>query len=156
MRDDRAVSSALGYVLSLGVTVILITGLLLAGGNFVDGERTSITRTELDVVGQRLASQLSSADRAAMTAGTDGRLEIEARLPDRVAGTEYEIEIGTPPGSGKTTLALSTRAPDVSVAVTVRTTTPIRNATVNGGSVRIAYVDSDGDSEKDVLEVVDD
>lgn len=159
--DDRAVSTALGYVLSLGITAILISGLLLAGGNFVEGQRVQVTQTELDVVGQRFASQLTSADRAAMTVGADGSLVIEARLPDRIAGTPYEIEItevATPDGAQNTYgLTLRTRTPDVVTSVTVHTTTPLLNATVNGGPIRIEYVDSgdDGDSKKDSLEVSD-
>ena len=158
---DRAVSTALGYVLSLGITAILISGLLLAGGNFVEGERTRVTQTELDVVGQRLASQLTSADRAAMTVDADGTLVIEARLPDRIAGTPYGIEIteeATPDGAQNTyTLTLRTRTPDVTTSVSVHTTTPLLNATVDGGTLRIRYVDSDddGDTGKDSLEVTD-
>lgn len=147
--DDRAVSSALGYVLSLGITAILISGLLLAGGNFVEGERTRVTGTELDVVGQRLASHLASADRAAMTVRSDGTLVVEAGLPERVAGTDYTIGINetTVRTDAQNTYALTlrTRSPDVAVSVSVRTTTPLLNATLNGGSLRIQYSDSDGD-----------
>ena len=154
--DDRAVSSALGYVLSLGITAILVSGLLLAGGNFVEGERTRVTATELDVVGQRLSSQLTSADRAAMTLEPGGTLVVEAGLPERVAGTGYTIginETATPAGVQNTyALTLRTRNPDVAVSVSVRTTTPLLNATLNGGSLRIRYPDSGGD-DPDALEV---
>lgn len=158
--DDRAVSSALGYVLSLGITAILISGLLLAGGNFVEGERTRVTGTELDVVGQRLASHLTSADRAAMTVQPDGTLVVEAGLPERVAGTGYTIEINETVvrASAQNTYALTlrTRNPDVAVSVSVRTTTPLLNATVDGGPLRIRYVDSDDpDPDADSLEVSD-
>lgn len=158
--DDRAVSTALGYVLSLGITAVLVSGLLIAGGNFVENQREGVTRTELDVVGQRLASGLANADRAALTAGPDGTLVIEARLPERVAGTAYEIEIvetAAPPGAQNTyTLTLRTRTPDVASSVTVRSTTPLVEDTVDGGPVRIRYVDTDADPENDALEVASD
>ena len=155
--DDRGVSSALGYVLTLGISAVLISGLLLAGGNFTEVQREEVTHSELEVVGQRLALHVASADRAAMTVGPDGHLSVRTDLPDRVAGTGYRIEITevSPPGDGQGSYAilLSTRTPDITVSVTVRTTTPLNGTSVDGGPVRIVYRDLDGDGDANALEV---
>ena len=51
--DDRAVSTTLGYVLSLAIASILISGLMLATAGFVEGQREQVIRSELEVVGDR-------------------------------------------------------------------------------------------------------
>lgn len=122
----------------LTIVTVLTTGLFVSTTGFVEDQREGAVRSELEVVGNRFAADLTTADRLALTEGGAKRVEVTSDLPDRVAGTAYEIEI-VDRGDGLYELVLRTRDRDVSVRVLVRTRTPIRTGTVDGGDVRITY-----------------
>ncbi|MFC7129801.1 DUF7266 family protein [Haloferax chudinovii] len=142
---DRGVSTALGYVLTLTITVVLISGLMVAAGGFVSDERERVTETELDVVGNRLAAGIESVDRIAAAPG-ESRVEATIRLPPRVAGTTYSIEVEPGPPTG---LVLTSTDPEVTVRVPVKNETALATSRVDGGDVTITY-----DSSSETLEVV--
>ena len=135
-RDDRGASTTLGYVLTLAITAVLVSGLLIAVGTFVSGQNERVTQSELDVVGQRLASDVEAADRLAEAAGggPNATVVVRSRLPETVAGRTYRVAVDE---SGE--LVLSAGDPDVSVAVRVVTDYPLSNATLGGGPVRITF-----------------
>ena len=133
---DRGVSSTLGYVLTLSISVILISGLLFSVGTFVTGQNERVTESELAVLGQRLAADIEAADRLAEAADGDARVVVTSRLPRRVAGRPYRVAINE---SGADELVLSTIDPDVSVTVRVVTDYSLANATVGGGTVDVAF-----------------
>jgi len=142
---DRGVSTALGYVLTLTITVVLISGLMVAAGGFVSDERERVTETELDVVGNRLAAGIESVDRIGAAPG-ESRVEATIRLPPRVAGTTYSIEVEPGPPTG---LVLTSTDPEVTVRVPVKNETALATSRVDGGDVTITY-----DSSSETLEVV--
>ena len=137
-RDDRGVSTTLGYVLTLAITVVLVSGLLVAVGSFVSGQNERVTQSELDVVGQRLATDVEAVDRLAEAGGggPNTTVVVRSRLPETVAGRTYRIAINE---SGRDRLVLSARDPDVSVEMSVVTDFSVSNATLGGGPVRIAF-----------------
>ncbi|WP_042666672.1 hypothetical protein [Haloferax sp. ATB1] len=141
---DRAVSTALGYVLTLTITVVLISGLLVAAGGFVSDERERVTETELDVIGNRLVAGIESVDRIGAAPG-ESRVEATVRLPPRVAGTTYTIEVL----SASNELVLTSTDPEVAVRVPVKTETSLAASRLDGGDVTITY-----DSASGTLEVV--
>lgn len=136
--DDRGVSVTLGYVLTLAITAVLVSGLLIAVGGFVSGQNERVTQSELDVVGQRLATEVEAADRLAEAGGggPNVTVAVRSRLPETVAGRTYRIAVNE---TGRDRLVLSASDPDVSVAVRVVTDAPVANATLGGGPVRVAF-----------------
>jgi hypothetical protein len=130
--DGRAVSTAAGYVLSLGITAILVTGLLVAGGGVVEERRDITSHDSLEVVGQRLAANLMTADRLAATSDTT-TVAVSVDLPARIAGRGYTVSVD-PAGSR---LHLDATASDASVTVAFATSTPVADTSVQGGDVRI-------------------
>jgi len=107
---SRGVSTALGYVLNLGVAAILVTTLMLSAGTLVDDQRRVAVETELEVVGERVAADLASADRLAR-ASDGGSVRYVVDVPTRVAGrpsrcrstravTTVSSSSPTGPGSG--------------------------------------------------------
>jgi hypothetical protein len=141
-RNRRATSTALGYVLSLGIAAILVSGLLIAGGGLMESQRDQTARTELEVIGQTVADDLASAARLADCDSCDLRLRIE--VPRRVAGEAYLIrvvEMDADPSvdSYISRLVLSTERSDVSVNATVRTRRPVAETTVTGGTIVVEY-----------------
>jgi len=132
--SDRAVSTVLGYTLTLGISSLLIIGLLVATGGFASDHRHQTIRDELQVLGQQLASDLSAADRL-VRGGDDSEVEIRRQLPQKVTGLFYRITVD---GSGQT-VTLSTENPDVSVEVPVVSETSLGDTTINGGPIVIVY-----------------
>lgn len=144
--DTRAVSTALGYVLVLGITAILVSGLLVAAGGFVEDQRDRVVRSELEVVGQQVASGVSAADRLVAAGDSDTRLNARLRLPERVADRQYSVRI-VADGSGYEVL-LRVENPDETVRVGFVASTPVATGTtVRGGVLFVSYDASAGQLE---------
>lgn len=152
-RDDRAVSVTVGYVMTLAISTLLLSGLFVAGGSFVDTERERAAQGELTVVGERVAADLMTVGRLAATAPDSGELTVDrpVTLPDRAAGRSYRIRVTATETAG--TVAVESDRTDAVAEVPFRTSADIavRNATVRGGDLRI-YWDADGDGEVVVSE----
>lgn len=135
-RDQRAVSTVVGYVLALGMVMLLLTGLLFAATDHVGDRRSATIREELRVVGQLLAGDLTEADRLVAAGGTNTTMSLTHEFPDTVAGAPYTIALqpGTP-----ATVVLSTTDPAVSVDVQVRLRTAVTGSATTGGRVRVRY-----------------
>lgn len=144
--DDRAVSTTLGYVLSLGIASLLITGLMLAGGGFVENQREQVIRSELEVVGETLIADVEGADRLA--SAVDGDVRVKSTLPRRVGSSAYTIDITDEPTSGVYEVTLSAAAVDVSVSLRLVTSTDLATSGVDGGELVVVY-----DPAADELEV---
>lgn len=140
--DERAVSTVMGYTLTLGISSLLIIGLLVATGGFVDDHRHQTVRDELQVLGQQLASDLSAADRLVQSGGTE--VSIRRQLPEETTGLSYRITVD--PGS-PAVIRLSTSSPDVTVEVPVPMTTTVQGSTLDGGPIAIVYDDGTGQLE---------
>jgi len=143
--DDRAVSTALGYVLSLAIASLLISGLMLAAGGFVEGQREGVIRSELEVVGETLVADVEGADRLA--SAVDGQVRVKSTLPRRVGSSAYTIAIEDGAVAGDTVYRVSLSAASVDVSVTLRlvTNTPVRLGSVDGGE--LVVVSTGGDLE---------
>lgn len=140
---DRAVSTTLGYVLTLGITMLLITGLVAAAGTYVETQREQVIRSELTVIGEQLSADLAAVDRLARTWGTD-REVVTRQIPAEVAGTSYTVEVVNPgpPGSGSY-LRLTSTDPELTVEVDLELNTAIAGGSVGGGDLEIVYDGTD-------------
>lgn len=148
-RDRRGTSTALGYVLSLGISAVLITGLIVAGGGVMQDQREQSARTELAVVGQTIADDLASAARLADCDSCELSLRID--VPARVAGESYLVEVVEVDEADPQylyRLDLRTGRSDVQESVRVRTRLPVAETSVAGGSLLVEY-----DSGAGVMEV---
>lgn len=132
----RGATSVLTYTLLLVVVVLLVSGLLVGVGGFVERQQERAVRSQLDTVGNRLASDLSTADRLAGTAGGD-RVRLQSSLPDTVGSARYRVDVRNATGD-RSRLVLRSENPDVRATVTVRTTLPVEGS-VAGGAVWIEY-----------------
>lgn len=135
--DDRAVSTAVGYVLSLAISSLLISGLMLAAGGFVEGQREQVIRSELRVVGQTLIADTEGADRLA--SAIDGDVRVKSTLPRRVGSSVYSITIDDGPFTDTRRIELTAASVDVSVDLLLVTDTPVDKGTVEGGELVIVY-----------------
>ena len=141
MNDERAVSTTVGYVLNVSVAMLLITGLLVTGSSFVEDQRERAVRTELQVLGQQIASEAAAADRLVRESSTE-ELEVHQKLPETITGASYMIEIDSA-ATNEYEITLQTRNPDVVVSVTLRSETSIDTEggdPVSGGDLVIKYI----------------
>jgi len=146
---DRAVSPVVGYVLTLGITALLVSGLIIATGGFVDDQRERTTRSELRVLGQQVSSDIAAVDRLNRTGGAE-EVVLERDLPDQVVSSEYTIRIED--GTGGPTdpyIELSTAQPAVTVQVGIASETDIVTSALGGGEIEVRYRKSSDDIRVD-------
>jgi hypothetical protein len=133
---DRAVSTTVGYVLTLTLATMVVSGFLIASGGFVEDQREGAVRDELQVVGQQLATDIAAVDRLARTDGTATTVRIERDIPDRVAGLSYTVRtVSESPNE----LVLRTYDPDIIVRVSVATDATLVEGTFGGADVVVEY-----------------
>lgn len=135
---DRAVSTTLSYAMSLTIITLLVTGVFMATGDFVEDERERTVRSEFKVLGNRIAADIAAVDRLA-GADTDSTAELTTDLPTTVAGKTYRINV-TNNATGPNDITLSTSSePLIEVTVTVKTERPIATTTLSGGAIKVTY-----------------
>ena len=130
--NDRAVSTAVTWALTMLITTLLITGLLVATGNQIRDRTESVTRSELEVIGQQLVSDLSAADRLAQSEADT--VTVQSRLPDRVAHGTYRVEISATVDGTSVRIASGNTA----VTVPMANRTAVQNASLPGGDLHIS------------------
>jgi hypothetical protein len=136
----RALSTALGYVLTLSITVLLVSGLFIAGGNFVESQREQVIRTELDIVGEQVATHVHAADRLNQSGMGETTVRIEQRFPRTVVGSDYQIYLE----EDEPQLRLESSRPQVEVTVPLTNTTALADSSAQGGEIIVRYDDDRG------------
>lgn len=134
---DRGVSFTVSYVLTLAITVLLVSGVVLAVGEVVRDQRESAVRDQATVVGDDVAATVMAADRLVRN-GNDSSVAIRVSLADELAGTPYVVELTVDPSPA---VVVRTQSPSVTVRVPVQNRTALRGATVTGGDVRVTSLD---------------
>lgn len=150
-RDSRAVSTALNYVLLLGIVAILVSVILVGATDFVEDRREETMRSELTVQGNRLAADLTTADTLAATAGSAGVVSLKSPLTERVARHHYRVSIDSAGPTDTYELTLEPTDADVVVTVFVRTEHAIEAGRFSGGTLWLRY-----NATADRLEVASD
>lgn len=148
---NRGASTALGYVLTLGITLLLVVSLFSVAVSIVDTERSRTVNSELSVLGNRLATDLSTADSLVRAADDPRTVSLTTELPDRVAQGQYRIRIdeqADKPAYARYRIILESDVAETSVVVDLKTGTTIEETTISGGSVAIVY-----DQSSDTLTV---
>jgi len=139
---NRGASTALGYVLTLGITLVLVVSLLSVAVSIVETERSRAVNSELSVLGNRLATELTMGDSLVRAADDPRTVSLTTELPERVARGQYRIRIDEQATTGafaRYTIILKSDVAKTSIAVDLKTGTAIEETTVSGGSVVIEY-----------------
>lgn len=151
---DRAVSITVNYVIALAITAVLISGLLVGAGGYVEDQRERVVREELEVVAEQLAAGIADADRLAAADAVSRSVRVGVELPRRVARESYRVRITEvpDPGSGpaRHELTLRSARSDVSVSLTLTTSVDIARGSTAGGWTVVRY-----DAANDTLVVED-
>jgi len=133
-RDTRGQSITLSYTLGLAISLVLVTGLLIAGGNFVQNQREDAARSEMRVIGQQIAADIATADRLIQSTDDDSSVTLRRTMTDTVAGSTYDVRLveATDPQ-----LILTTENPEVNVTVGVANETNVTGTTIGGGEILV-------------------
>ena len=126
---DRGTVPALTYVLAIGITSLLIAGLLITANGYLTDRREQVVRNELEVVGERLAAEVVAADQVS---DGGGRVAQRTTVPTDIAGAGYHVSLADCPTAGAC-LRLESADPDVNASATV----PVNNRS----DIRLARVD---------------
>jgi len=150
MREARAVSTTVSYTLTLAISALLVTGLIVAGGDYVDDRQEQVVRGELTVIGQQIVSDIAQADRLAGARTGPTTIKLNQSFPERVTGTGYRITLD--PNSGDPEVELQSVDPKIRVTVGLVNETSVKQSTTNGGRVQV-YYDSSGDDKLEIRNV---
>lgn len=143
--DDRAVSIAITHVMTIGITALLITGLLMGAGNLLDLERERGAESSLTTIGERLSGELSSVDRLADEPTDNVTLRVDH--PRQVSGSIYRVELRGDPddcdsplhAASEACLVLTATDENVDVMVPVRNESPVTDSQALGGPITIVH-----------------
>jgi hypothetical protein len=137
--DTRGASIALTHVLAVGITTVLVAGLIIGTSGFLDDQRQRAARSGLETVGEQLATEVSYVEGHA----ADGaRVSVATEHPSRVAGLPYLVALtddgGRCDGSGPClVLTADTSRASVRVVVPVGPGVPVTESEVAGGDVTV-------------------
>lgn len=148
MTDDRAVSPVFAYTLTLGVTALLITGLLISSGGYVEEQRERTIENQLYVVGHQLSADVAAADRL-VRSDDQSSVRITREVPKSIVGSTYTIHVRADPlaSDSEYYLELNSTDHDVSARVAVASLTDVEESSVGGGEVVVEYDESSGTLE---------
>jgi hypothetical protein len=145
-RDARAVSTAVSHVLTLGISAVLITGLVVGMGGFIEEQRRSAAEGELTVIGERMAGELERVDGLAQQ-GVDPEITLRTGHAKRVVGGSYLVRL-SPPAACPTSdpcLVLSSGVVDAEAVVPVEMSAAVEESAVSGGRLQFVYDPASGE-----------
>ena len=136
--NDRSVSFVVNYVLVIAITAVLITGIIIAGGSFVEDQREQVIAGEMRIIGNHIAGNVEQVDRYAR-AGPTSEAYINQSFGTDVTGSTWSVELDER-GDTSQVVVNSTR-PEVSVRVNATTQIPVDtvNSYADSGEISVAY-----------------
>ncbi|WP_415379665.1 LamG-like jellyroll fold domain-containing protein [Halosimplex sp. TS25] len=88
--DDRGVSTQISHVFGIAITSLLIVVLLNGVTGYVQDERARVADSQLETIGNQLASQVERADELGQHGGT---VSVETTVDSTVIGNSYRVSI---------------------------------------------------------------
>lgn len=141
--NSRSVSVTLNYILVLSITSVLITGLIIAGGSFVEDQREQVIEGELRIIGNHLAGNMEQVDRYVRVNESNPPSDayINQTFSNDVTGSTYGVTLDKQGDTPQ--IVLNSTRPDISVRVNVTVKTSVdTDSFANGGSISVAYDES--------------
>ena len=92
--DRRAVSVTITHVLTIGITTILISGLLIGTGTLLDSQKDRATYDEKSTIGDRLASEITAVEQSALRSDDDDvDVVVRTEHPRQLSGGQYFVTL---------------------------------------------------------------
>ncbi|MFC7232249.1 hypothetical protein ACFQMM_14235 [Saliphagus sp. GCM10025308] len=141
--NDRGVSIAITHVLTLGITTVLVAGLLISAGTLLESQTDRSAQQSLETIGERLSGEISAVDRIAAGNGT---ANLTVDHPSMVASNRYTVTLlenetcAEEPLLTNATNCMRLSAQSADVDVYVPVTAPVEHeSSVSGGTIRIVH-----------------
>lgn len=141
--DNRAVSVAVTHVLTVGITAILISGLLLGSSSLLETQQERSAENALTTIGERLGSEITSLNQS-VTGGETASINTSHQR--QVAGSQYTVTLLNsgcstyPLVDSSPCVVLESQGQDVTVAIPLSEEIEVDDgATVTGGGIEIVY-----------------
>lgn len=138
--DERAVSVTVNYILGLSIAFLLVIGLFVTAGGFVTEQRQTGIRTEMEVLGEQIANDITLADRMVQTTTANETVEVRRSLPSDVSGTRYSIAIE---GGDDPYVVLTSQDPEIEITAAFTNQTDVEMTRIDGGSILVNYTGSE-------------
>jgi len=137
--DQRGVSVALTHVLTMGITAVLISGLIIAASGVVDTQQERAVQGELTTIGERLVTELTALDRVASS--TNSTMTVETSHPEMVVNSRYQVQLISNSSACQTgsCLVLDAQRAESSVIISIEEDINTINSTVSGGEIRLVH-----------------
>lgn len=141
--DDRGVSVSVNHVLAIGITAILISGLLIAVGGLLDHQQRLAAENDLDAIGNALGAEVERVDDLAAGRG-NATVAVTTDHPASVAGGTYHVALAagddchTPLSRSDACLVLRSNG-GASEVIPLHNRSRVDPAVVQGGAVRVVY-----------------
>lgn len=90
MMDNRALSVAVTHALTIAITAILLSGLLVTSGQFLDQQENRVGQDQFNKIGSDVVTHINSLDEL-NSSGENVTVEIEPNYPRTVADNPYTI-----------------------------------------------------------------
>lgn len=137
--DDRGVSFTVSYVLTVGIAVLLVAGIVLAAGQTVQSQRESTVRNAATVAGDQTASTIMAVDRLVRASNESNLTNVNSTLslPASLAGQPYRVSLNVSDDEGF--VLVETDSPSIAVRTPLVVNVSVDNATVVGGDVHVVY-----------------
>lgn len=134
--DERAISVTVSHALSIAITTVLVSGLLLGAGPFVESNERRVADSQLSEIGHSVASQVTTLDRLNAT-GENVQTTVDLRYPRSIAGSySYTVEL-TADG-----VVVESPRLDRSAAVTLDTDTTLAASQANAPDLRVTLCET--------------
>lgn len=142
--DDRGVSFTVSYVLTVGIAVLLVAGIVLAAGQTVQSQRESTVRNAATVAGDQTASTIMGVDRLVRASNESNLTNVNSTLslPASLAGQPYRVSLNVSDDEGY--VLVETDSPSIAVRTPLLVNVSVDDATVVGGEVHVVYRRSTG------------
>ncbi|RXK49472.1 DUF7266 family protein [Halorientalis pallida] len=134
--DTRAASIALNHALTLGITAILISGLIIGAGQLVTRQEERVSERGLTDVNEVLVSEIQQVDRMAAT-GSPSAVRSSVSLPSRIGGGGYNIELQV---YSENRVVLWTNSTTFTVPVEIDNETAVCGRGLSGGPTSVTYL----------------
>lgn len=139
--DTRGASIPVTHALTIAITALLMVGLLLGAGQFLEGQQQTVARQQLSNVGGDIVDQINTLDDL-NASGETVTATLEPTYPRTIAGKPYTLALVTDgPRSG--TLHLNSTVLSRSIRLPVRTDTPLRQSKARGEEPTLRLCDTD-------------
>ncbi|RLM89451.1 hypothetical protein [Haloarcula sp. Atlit-7R] len=136
LSDTRGVSPAVTQALTIGITSLLVTGLLIGGSQMVESQRERVTEEALENIGDGIARDLIRLD-AFDTETLNSSVSFRATYPERIADQSYNVEVTGDPS--RTRVYVNASGLNRYAVVRFENETSVCSSVVSSGPLAVSY-----------------